>query len=128
MTASAWILLIGILTEWKKDFPNTDIAPYTITFSSMQEENVMVLDVVTGKFRLPHGMCKPWSKQILLRDSFWNDSTIWQKKKVLYHELAHCVLNRDHDNTRPNIMDTNINTPTESNWDSLVKDLQNGKT
>lgn len=34
--------------------------------------------------------------QILLLDSFWNRATDIQKKALVFHELGHCALDRDH--------------------------------
>ncbi|MFT6071095.1 MAG: hypothetical protein ACJAT2_002084 [Bacteriovoracaceae bacterium] len=36
--------------------------------------------------------------EVIIRESWWNSASEALKESLLFHELGHCVLNRDHDN------------------------------
>jgi hypothetical protein len=50
------------------------------------------------------GMCTRWSngyRQIEVDPTYWNDPTTTENERIalIFHELGHCDLNRDHDTT-----------------------------
>lgn len=36
--------------------------------------------------------------EVIIREAWWNSASQALKESLLYHELGHCVLGRDHDN------------------------------
>jgi hypothetical protein len=42
------------------------------------------------------GTCFSVSKEIKILESYWNGASESQKRLLIYHELAHCYLNRPH--------------------------------
>jgi len=49
------------------------------------------------------GQCKSYSdgsKQIVIDQSFWNSASELEREYVVFHELGHCLLGRDHDDTK----------------------------
>jgi hypothetical protein len=72
------------------------------------EQNITVnVDVVFKKIDYPTvGLC--WSNisnnqkkgiKIEIDPDFWNKSSDMKREELLFHELGHCVLNRDHDDS-----------------------------
>lgn len=48
------------------------------------------------------GVCYVYStgeREIEIDTFFWNESSDLAKEELIFHELGHCVLNRDHDST-----------------------------
>ncbi len=46
------------------------------------------------------GVCNSYSdgsKEVLIKKSWWDKASNHQKEVMIYHELGHCSLNRDHD-------------------------------
>lgn len=51
------------------------------------------------------GVCIKYSsgeREILIRESAWNTFSDRKKEILIFHELGHCALNREHDNTLRN--------------------------
>ena len=47
------------------------------------------------------GVCYTYgdgSKEIIIRQSFWNSASAIQRRVLVFHELGHCALGRAHDN------------------------------
>jgi hypothetical protein len=42
------------------------------------------------------GTCNSITKEIQVLESYWNSANDSQKKILIFHELAHCYLNRSH--------------------------------
>ena len=40
------------------------------------------------------------TKEILIRESAWNTYSTQQQEILIFHELGHCLLNRDHQDER----------------------------
>lgn len=36
-------------------------------------------------------------KFIILDETYWNESDMYDRESLVFHELGHCVLNKDHD-------------------------------
>jgi len=48
------------------------------------------------------GQCKSYSdgsKQIVIDQPFWNSASELEREYVVFHELGHCLLGRDHDDS-----------------------------
>lgn len=112
-------ILLSILLEFQKDFPTAKLPQ-----AKFEVVQLWIQDVNTGELRRPHGYCDKEHNTILLDPNFWKDSTIWQKRKVVYHEMGHCIYNLEHQPQYPNIMDSNILTPTVNNWTPLVEEFK----
>lgn len=49
------------------------------------------------------GQCKSYSngsKAVVIDQPFWNTASYIEREYVVFHELGHCLLNRDHDNSK----------------------------
>lgn len=49
------------------------------------------------------GVCNTYSdgtKEILIKKSWWQSTDVTQREIMIYHELGHCRLGRDHDEER----------------------------
>ena len=49
------------------------------------------------------GQCKSYSdgsKQIVIDQPFWDNANDLEREYVVFHELGHCLLGRDHDDTK----------------------------
>jgi hypothetical protein len=45
------------------------------------------------------GLCYPTSKRIFVLKSWWDAQNPVYREEMIHHELAHCLLNRDHYNS-----------------------------
>lgn len=46
------------------------------------------------------GVCNSYSdgtKEVIIKKNWWQSASTYQKEVMIYHELGHCSLNRDHD-------------------------------
>ncbi|OUR96854.1 hypothetical protein A9Q84_10985 [Halobacteriovorax marinus] len=46
------------------------------------------------------GVCNTYSdgtKEVIIKQSWWNSASVHQREVMIFHELGHCSLNRDHD-------------------------------
>lgn len=49
------------------------------------------------------GQCKSYSngsKQVVIDQQFWNRASTLEREYIVFHELGHCILDRDHDDSR----------------------------
>jgi len=68
------------------------------------------------------GVCYPHLGVEISR-SYWEDSTEWERKALMYHELGHCSLGLEHVQTR-SIMLPYIEPPRdEVEWNFLVRQM-----
>lgn len=68
---------------------NMDIAPVIRdTWDSVTSEDMV-------------GWCKPFifPMEIMIQSSFWVDATDLEREEIVFHELGHCVLSLQHDET-----------------------------
>lgn len=108
-----------------------ELFPLTLDVFIQLEDNssLLVLDPYTGKIRDPHGYCDRMSKGMYINGLWWtNERSIYRKKKVLFHELSHCLLGLDHpkDLHEFTIMNSILQTASENgdNWSYLVRELR----
>jgi hypothetical protein len=91
----------------KKNKIDLEFVELVQLFEKEQHENVDV-DISFKKLELPTvGLC--WQQvqddfkqgiEIEIDPDFWFSSSDVKKEELLFHELGHCILNRDHDNSR----------------------------
>ena len=58
------------------------------------------------------GTCHSISKEIKILESYWTRASDSQKKLLIYHELAHCYLNRPHKSELVNGIPVSIMYPS----------------
>ena len=52
------------------------------------------------------GVCYYWligSNEIKINQKYWNNASDMQREQLIFHELGHCILNRDHDDSHVDI-------------------------
>ena len=81
---------------------NPDFQKYVLKFE--QNINIAVdLDIDYNKLAYPIiGTCYVYTdgyRNIDIDPDAWNEAEDLKKEELIFHELGHCVLNRDHDNT-----------------------------
>lgn len=82
------------------------------------------------------GQCKSYSdgsQKVIIDDKYWNRITEKEKEYIVFHELGHCLLNREHNDTKDengnckSIMQSGINECTSvydtSNRSQLLAEL-----
>lgn len=71
----------------RKDLQDFSIPIEFATLSNKDEEYQVV------------GLCRyiPFMRAIFIDERFWRTSSETMREIVLYHELGHCVLDKDHD-------------------------------
>ena len=126
-------LVKSIIREFETYFPGIKV-PKSGFINFQESPSVMVADSSTGKQRPSHGVCFPdWNNKklnkIYLYASWWRTSTNqWQKRKVLMHEMGHCLLNLKHlkNPLGYSIMSQTLDTvnPDGSNWGYLMGELR----
>lgn len=64
-------------------------------------------------------------KHMAIDPIWWNSATDISKKTLVYHELAHCILDLDHVDNGYMIMAPSIPEPQylSNNWDCLVEQM-----
>lgn len=63
-----------------------EIAKVNIGFSSLDHDRA--------------GQCNRWKSEILINRDYWERVDEIEKRRLIFHELGHCVLDRDHRNER----------------------------
>jgi len=124
-------LLSSTIQEFKQVFPGVTVRSDLITFKHLKKK---VKDPATGKKRPAHAYCSyVWTdsfhNKIVINKTWWNRETNdWYKKKVVFHELGHCVLNLRHTQSKLDysIMNTTLSTVNSdgSNWGYLKGELR----
>jgi len=69
-----------------------DLAHLDISFGDTQSAGPEVI-----------GLCYTYEssedKDIVINKEFWNDATELQRKELMFHEMGHCLLDLDHDDS-----------------------------
>jgi len=70
------------------------------------------------------GFCK-FPIEVRFMKRFWDNASANQRLALVYHELGHCALRLEHDDTMPDIMNSYLLPEyfVEKEWDSLVNKL-----
>ena len=132
-----------ILIPVQKEFPNVDEAlwPY---FSNFEEEaakrNINVdlsRTTITGTIQSIHedgiaGSCSYGGRQreneVIIDSEFWNRASSLLKEYIIFHELGHCFLFRDHkeacltNRTWASIMRSGTTSDCRDNYNSQTRD------
>jgi hypothetical protein len=76
------------------------------------------------------GQCKSYSdgsQTVVIDDNYWQRADDYEKEYIVFHELGHCVLGRDHNNVRDDegicesIMQSGNNLCT-SNYNDMTRE------
>lgn len=115
-------LISSCTTLYYNPFPNerieADLAPYVQSFVEDAEKHGMTIDVSALQAKIVDmpeeigpmgwvtvGTCyyqaAAWKESplIIISRSYWKDASPSNRKVLMYHELGHCMLLRDHDDT-----------------------------
>ena len=72
------------------------------------------------------GICSMATNQknlIMINIDYWEESNVFGKEQLLFHELGHCVFNLDHDNSR---IDISVDNSIESIPNSIMNQTSYG--
>ena len=95
----------------KKSKTDPAFSQFVESFSRQIGIGVKVPVIFKKMERRYAGVCIKYSsgyKEIQINPAHWENYSLEQKEQLIYHELGHCVLNRDHNNK---LMDGNANCP-----------------
>jgi hypothetical protein len=84
----------------KKNGVNVSAGNVPINFGDTENEN-------------HRGICATYqdgSKEIIIQESWWNTQSEDFKESLIYHELGHCLLGRDHDDQTVNVAGQDFKT------------------
>lgn len=88
-------------TNVKKAKTNPIFAPFIQSFEAEFNRKVrvpIVLKTIENKYA---GVCLVYSngyREIRINKNSWDQYSHEQKEQLIYHELGHCVMNKNHDN------------------------------
>lgn len=88
--------------KFKKAKTNPVFAPFIQSFETEFNRKVNVPIVLKTIKQDYAGVCLVYSngyKEIQINKDAWDYYSYEQKEQLVYHELGHCVFNKDHDNT-----------------------------
>ena len=110
---------------------NSFAADFEVIFNVKVDRNKIRLEsddkfVVHDK-KKTYARCEHKNNTVYIRKSWWDNNPYWYKKKVMFHELGHCVLKLSHpQGDEKSIMDIRLDTVKKngSNWDILIKEMK----
>lgn len=111
MTIIKLCVILGLLlfVSCKKEIDN-DLLVYSERFQAIAKEcNTEVSDysiAFTETKEKLYGLCRPVFRKVLINKKHWVKLTTTKKEQLIFHELAHCGLAQEHDDTALNIMNT----------------------
>lgn len=111
-------LLAMIVLEMQLLFPDKPILDNLdrIDFISHEEMQKHAPNIVELPPSFIKGVCVPLTGRVYLNRDYWDVAPLHHKKRLVFHELAHCVLNMRHRFGYSNIMSQNMEETTEENF------------
>lgn len=93
---------------------DTDLYPYYKDFMTFSKKKCNKIET-PNQFLLTFGtlkndqigLCYSYAfnkREIFIDEAYWNNATEVEKRQLVYHELTHCILNKDHVNDEKNYM------------------------
>lgn len=78
------------------------------------------------------GECEMETKTVRIDPTFWKTAVEVQRQELIFHELGHCILNRDHNNAQfadhcpKSIMNEYTTTPScyVKHYEELIQELR----
>jgi len=81
---------------------DADIVPYVKLFEDTYNvksfNDIHIVDKLEGRWTV--GTCYPYESKVEILRSFWEYSSELEKTSLLFHELGHCVMDWDHDDSK----------------------------
>lgn len=119
-----FIILTGCGTypyyETQKDFFD-----YVNRFEQDTGKKVNIPIIFTDEDKYA-GVCEYYSngnRLVRINHKYWHQSDDSGKEQLIYHELGHCVLNREHSTKSMNLKDTHYNIPNSIMYPIAFGDL-----
>lgn len=103
---AALSLLAGCGQEKTKEPAIVDeaLAEYVVQFETDIGVSAEGISVVFGELEKDMvGLCQTWSngtKKITIDKEYWDMETETQREELMFHELGHCAMNLDHDESQ----------------------------
>ncbi len=99
-------VLIALQSCRKPEETNNEFEEYIDAFLeegnqrglNLHRDNISVSIGFHESHSIYAGTCQPWRGEIKINKDFWERATPEIKKWLIFHELGHCVLNREHKN------------------------------
>lgn len=122
------LLLSACAPEMKKEGLKVDsvLQAYASRFEqvSLQQNRPVTLQDITITFEETLagntiGLCRKGGGEqpkVIINKSFWDVATNSSREQLMFHELAHCVLGRDHDNTTIMVMGYQVKASIMSSY------------
>lgn len=72
----------------------------SVKWKNLKDYNIQYVPDISNSII---GLCDRRNKELLINKKYWNSSSTMEleRKALIYHELAHCILNRNH--TQPHL-------------------------
>lgn len=68
------------------------------TFDAGKHGRIISYDIAINFHEIPeNGRCRHEAREILINKDVWEGIGLKERKALIYHELGHCLLGRDHD-------------------------------
>ena len=86
----------SIFSSYIEDFESTAKRVYGASSFSIGDIPVNFGDTTNDEF---DGVCIEYSggkKEVIVKESWWNSADSLQRKQMIFHELGHCRLGREH--------------------------------
>lgn len=113
LVSGLMVALLLIRTEdTEPRFIEPELRAYLNSFLSRAEQvGVKIEGVSTHRIEFVSemqdtniGLCYPYLNRLYINKSFWVTASKSQREELMYHELAHCLLDLPHSNNYPDIM------------------------
>lgn len=78
------------------DLFNRDHRIHKKSYIDLDSLNISVVKKLPGNSPNAIGACNNSTGDIYLLDSYWRNATYSQRKSLIYHEMGHCILKRNH--------------------------------
>lgn len=76
-----------------------DFTPYVKQFEkACGITSGSIINYGTNFERYVIGYCTPYNKNVKINRKFWNIASSYEREWLIFHELGHCDLNREHRN------------------------------
>lgn len=110
----SFILFLALSITHEAKSIDTQIAPYYVKFVGIAEECGLQLNDLSLRIEMVEelkpknfiGVCHYYDNLIQINRKFWNKLSVEEKEQLIFHEAGHCTLNKLHDDSGTNIMNT----------------------
>lgn len=141
------VMTVGCADQFKtktSPYINDSLRPYLNTFLTKAIENGVALDISQLSMQFSESMpastvpnastigyCSrgPDTASVMIKESYWKTAGVSEREELVFHELGHCLLGLQHDNSTQTAIDyygygfVRYNTPN-----SIMNELHFDKT